>query len=43
MGPSQQENANRAWEALGDELGFQHMTVEPSRKGDRFFIAEPKP
>lgn len=38
-----QENANRAWESLGEEMGFQHMTVEPVRgKGDRFFTAEPK-
>lgn len=40
---SPQENANRAWQALGDEMGFQHMTVEPVRgKGVRFFMAEPK-
>ena len=26
---SQQENANRAWKALGDEMGFDYMTVEP--------------
>lgn len=38
---SQQENANDAWEALGLELGFRHMTVQPVRgKGDRFFTAE---
>lgn len=36
---SPQENANRAWQKLGDELGFDGMTVEPSPKGDRFFIA----
>lgn len=34
-----QENANRAWCALGKELGFDGMTVEPSRKGQRFFTA----
>lgn len=38
---SPQENANRAWEALGDELGFRHMTVQPDNKGERFFTAEP--
>lgn len=38
--PSQQENANRAWKELGIELGFDGMTVEPSRKGQRFFTAE---
>lgn len=35
-----QENANRAWRALGDEMGFNFMTVEPSEKGSRFFTAE---
>ena len=37
---SPQENANRAWEALGKEIGFDYMTVEPSGKGNRFFTAE---
>lgn len=37
---SPQENANAAWEALGMEMGFQHMTVKPSSKGDRFFTAD---
>lgn len=40
---SPQENANRAWAALGEEMGFDHMTVTPSQSGDRFFYAEPKP
>ena len=35
-----QENANAAWAALGAELGFQHMSVEPTGRGDRFFTAE---
>lgn len=35
-----QENANRAWQQLGDELGFDHMTVRPTGQGDRFFTAE---
>jgi len=26
---SQQENANAAWEALGKEMGFDHMSVQP--------------
>lgn len=26
---SPQENANRAWKALGEELGFHYMTVRP--------------
>ena len=41
--PTPQENANRAWEALGKELGFLHMTVLPTGKGDRFFTAEVAP
>lgn len=40
-GNSQQENANRAWEKLGEELGFDYRTVKPSEKGNRFFSAEP--
>ena len=40
---SPQENANDAWKALGDRMGFDHMSVEPIRhKGDRFFMATPK-
>ena len=39
---SPQENANRAWCALGDELGFDGMSVQPSHKGQRFFTAEEK-
>lgn len=37
---SQQENANAAWKALGDRMGFDHMSVRPNGKGDRFFSAE---
>lgn len=37
---SPQENANDAWKRLGAELGFDHMTVKPNGKGDRFFTAE---
>ena len=40
---SPQENANAAWAALGKEIGFEHMTVKPSSKGNRFFTAEPAP
>lgn len=39
--PSQQENANRAWEALGKKMGFDHMTVRSNNRGDRFFSAVP--
>ncbi len=42
MFKSPQENANQAWENLGEELGFKYMTVKPSIKGDKFFLAEPK-
>lgn len=38
---SPQENANRAWAALGIKMGFDHMTVQPTGKGDRFFTAVP--
>jgi hypothetical protein len=42
MGGSPQENANAAWECLGKEMGFDHMTVQPtSGKGNRFFTAVP--
>lgn len=37
---SQQERANIAWGELGKKMGFKAMTVEPSRKGDRYFTAE---
>lgn len=40
--PSVQENANAAWRRLGEVMGFDHMTVQPSGQGDRFFTAEPK-
>ena len=42
MPRSPQENANEAWNLLGAKMGFNHMTVKPSGKGDRFFLAEPK-
>lgn len=39
---SPQENANRAWEALGKRMGFDSLTVQPiPGKGDRFFSAIP--
>jgi hypothetical protein len=37
---SQQERANRAWQSLSLELGFEHMTARPARgKSNRFFEA----
>ena len=39
---SQQENANDAWAALGAQMGFDHMTVQPIHgKGMLFFSAVP--
>lgn len=38
---SVQERANAAWQELGNRMGFDHMTVRPTRKGDRFFTASP--
>ena len=36
-----QENANRAWAALGQKMGFRPMTARPiPGKGNRFFSAE---
>jgi len=40
---SPQENANRAWGALGRKMGFDPMTVKPAGGGDRHFTAEPVP
>jgi hypothetical protein len=34
-----QENANRAWQTLADEMGFVWDTVQPCGKGDRVFTA----
>lgn len=40
-GRSPQERANDAWQELGSRMGFDHMTVQPTGKGDRFFTAVP--
>ena len=37
-----QQNANRAWERLADQLGFEPYTVRPSKKGNHYFTAHPK-
>lgn len=40
---SQQERANAAWKALGDKMGFKHLSVAPiAEKSNLFFTAEPK-
>jgi len=37
---SPQENANAAWQRLGDKMGFAHMTVRAvPGKGRKFFTA----
>jgi len=39
---SPQENANDAWNRLGEKMGFDGSTVEPIfEKGTRFFVAVP--
>lgn len=39
---SAQENANRAWAALGAKMGFDGASVRPIEgKGNRFFTAVP--
>ena len=40
-GRSAQERANDAWAELGSRMGFDHMTVQPTGNGDRFFTAVP--
>lgn len=40
--PTPQEKANAAWARLGEKMGFDHMTVRPSRHNQpRFFYAKP--
>lgn len=39
---SPQANANAAWKVLGDEKGFDHMTVEPNGSDPKEFTAIPK-
>jgi len=37
---SPQENANAAWKALGEEMGFKYMTVRPASGDQKRFTAE---
>jgi hypothetical protein len=40
---SPRENANAEWKRLGEEMGFEYMTVKPvNGKGRKFFTAEAK-
>ena len=43
LGLDKQERANKLWQEMGDEMGFVWDTVEPSAKGKKYFLAEPKP
>jgi len=36
MGSSPQDNANRAWAALGEKMGFDGMTVQPGKSKFHF-------
>ncbi len=36
---SPRENAHRAWQALGKDLGFDWETARPSERGTMFFTA----
>lgn len=38
---SQQENANEAWKSLGNEMGFDYMTVRPANGDPKQFYADP--
>ena len=41
-GPTPQDMANHAWSALGEQMGFDPMTVRPIEgKGLRFFTGVP--
>jgi len=40
---SKQEQANLLWKKMGDDMGFVWDSVEGSSKGNRFFLATPKP
>lgn len=42
MGVSLQEKINDFWEKLGRKYEFDSTTVEPSGKGNLYFMAEPK-
>jgi hypothetical protein len=40
---NQQENANTAWRRLGEEMGFDSMTVQPFGSNPLDFTATPLP
>jgi len=37
---SPRENAERQWRVLGEKMGFDWNTVEPSDKGNQYFTAQ---
>lgn len=39
---SPRENAEREWARIGEEMGFDWNTVEPTGEGDKFFKADEK-
>ncbi len=41
MPPSPQENANRAWQLLANEMNFELMSVQPVGTDQRKFTAIP--
>lgn len=41
MGMDLQERINNYWKGLGNEYGFEPMTVEGSSKGELYFLATP--
>jgi hypothetical protein len=43
LGLDKQERANKIWQVMADNYGFIWDTVEPSAKGQKFFLAVPKP
>ena len=40
---SKQEKANKLWQTMADNYGFVWDSVEASARGEKFFLATPKP
>lgn len=43
LGLDKQERANKLWRTMADEMGFVWDSVEPSARGNKYFLATPKP
>ena len=41
FGQDAQKNANALWKSMADKYGFIWDSVEPSSRGDKFFLATP--